>query len=215
MKKFVILLFVIGTVLASGWYFRGIRGNGVIVTEGRSISEFSRVRVSGGYQIQWTQGKPGLTISTNQNLLPYIGTSISGQVLKFDAQKNLSPTKSIVVTLSSASLADVELTGANTFRAGEITGDDLKLNSTGASTITVDGSVKELTVNLTGASALHAQSLQVRTATITMTGASTAVLNVTDALKASITGAGTLTYSGNPKTVEKQVTGIGSIKHQP
>jgi len=215
MKKLTVLIFVVGIALAIGWYFRGIRGNGVIVTEGRSISEFARVRVSGAFQIQWSQGKPGLTISTDQNLLPYILTSISGQVLKLDAQKNLNPTKNIVVKLSSASLADVELTGANTFRASEITGDDLRLHSTGASTITVDGSVKKLTVNLTGASTLHAQSLQVQTAKIAMTGASTAVLNVTDALKASITGAGTLTYSGNPKTVEKQVTGIGSIKHQP
>jgi hypothetical protein len=34
-------------------------------------------------------------------------------------------------------------------------------------------------------------------------------------VKVSITGAGTLTYSGNPKSVEQNITGAGSIWHLP
>ena len=37
---------------------------------------------------------------------------------------------------------------------------------------------------------------------------------VTDTLKVVITGAGKLTYSGNPATIKKQITGAGSIRHK-
>jgi hypothetical protein len=35
---------------------------------------------------------------------------------------------------------------------------------------------------------------------------------VTDTLKVVITGAGKVTYSGNPPTIKKQITGAGSIR---
>jgi hypothetical protein len=37
---------------------------------------------------------------------------------------------------------------------------------------------------------------------------------VSESLKVSITGAGKVVYSGNPPTVEKHVSGAGSIRHK-
>ena len=42
----------------------GIKGDGVIKAEDRSITEFSRIVVAGAYQISWSSGKPALHIST-------------------------------------------------------------------------------------------------------------------------------------------------------
>ena len=89
------------------------------------------------------------------------------------------------------------------------------LESTGASDITVDGSVTEPGATLTAASKLNAKSLQTKTATLSLTGASDADIAVAEKLTASITGAGSLTYSGNPKSVEQNITGVGSIRHRP
>jgi len=192
----------------------GIKGDGVIKTEDRKVSGFSKVVVAGAYEVKWTPGEPALTISTDQNLLPHIKTEVSGGALRIESTEDLRPTKGTTITISSESLAGVELSGANTFTAGHLSGGDLKLESSGASTINADGSVTNLTVNLTGACALHAISLQVQTATLSLTGASTADVNVADALKASITGASSVTYSGNPKSIDKSVTGAGTIQHR-
>jgi hypothetical protein len=67
---------------------------------------------------------------------------------------------------------------------------------------------------MTGASELRAGSLQTKTAEISTTGAADADIMVSNTLKVSITGAGKVTYSGNPSTVEKHVTGAGSIRHK-
>ena len=214
MNRITIILIAAVTVVA-GCSRPRIVGDGVIKTEDRSISEFSKVVVTGGYQIKWSSGKPALNISTDQNLLPLIETAVSGSTLKIDSKDNLAPTKSITIILSSASLTDVRLTGGISFKASQITGQDLKLESTGASEISVDGSVRNLEVNLTGASKLNAKSLQTQIATLSLVGASEANVTVADTLKASVTGAGMLTYSGNPKSVEKNITGAGTIQNRP
>src|ERR1700722_5912437 len=65
-----------------------------------------------------------------------------------------------------------------------------------------------------GAGGVRAKSLQVKTAEISTTGAAEAVFTVSDVLRASITRAGDITYCGNPATVEKRITGAGSVHHK-
>ena len=67
---------------------------------------------------------------------------------------------------------------------------------------------------MTGASQLAADGLQAKTTEISTTGAGDAEVAVTDALKVVITGAGKVTYSGNPATINKKITGAGSIRHR-
>lgn len=211
MYRITMLLITAVTMLA-GCSRSGIQGNGSIRAEDRSIADISTLSVSGGYKIQWSPGKPALNISTDENLLPLIETVVSGSTLKIDSKRNLAPTKGITIILSSASLNDLRLTGGNYFKGSQITGQNLKLESTGASHISVEGSVTNLQASLTGASKLDAKSLQTKAVAITLVGASDADVTASDTLKVSITGAGSLTYSGNPKSVEKNVTGAGSIR---
>jgi hypothetical protein len=84
----------------------------------------------------------------------------------------------------------------------------------GASQISLDGNVDRLLVDMTGASHLAADGLQAKSAEISTTGAGDAEVAVTDALNVVITGAGKVTYSGNPPTIKKQITGAGSIRHK-
>jgi hypothetical protein len=215
MKKKLTIFLLIAIAAVATWYFEGIHGDGAIIAEDRTVPEFSGVTISGAFTVQWSRGKPGLSITTDRNLLPHISTVVSDGTLRISSEKSLRPTGGLTVTISGDSLADVHLSGANTFRAGQITGPELKVLVSGASTISLDGSVTKLDARLTGASTLHAQTLRTQTATVGITGACSAHVNVTDALKASITGAGSITYSGNPRKTEKSVTGVGSIHAQP
>jgi hypothetical protein len=67
---------------------------------------------------------------------------------------------------------------------------------------------------MTGASELEATGLQTKTVEISTTGAADAAIAVSETLKVSITGAGKVTYSGNPKTIEKHISGAGSIRQK-
>jgi hypothetical protein len=190
----------------------GIKGDGSQTTTNRLVGDFSALEVKGAYQIKWSSGKPALTISTDQNLLPLITTIVTGNTLQIDWKENLRPTKGITLDISSSSLTDVRMHGAVSLTASKLSGDDLKLESNGASSIRVDGSVTNLEAELSGAGTLNAKSLQTQTAKVSLSGACYADVTVSEKLDASISGAGVLTYGGNPKSVEKNVGGVGRIQ---
>jgi Putative auto-transporter adhesin, head GIN domain len=175
-------------------------------------SHFSRLKADGDYQIKWSSGKPAITISADQNLLPLITTSVTGDTLHIDRKGNLRPTKGITINVSSVSLKEVQLNGAVSFTASNVSGSDLKLESNGATSINVEGSVTNLEANFAGAGSLVAKALQTQTAKVSLSGACSADVTVTERLDASISGAGSITYGGNPKAVEKNVSGVGKIQ---
>lgn len=210
MNKITILLFGAITVITG--CSPGIKGDGTMTTTNRPVADFSALQANGAYQITWSSGKPGLTISTDQNLLPLITTSVTDGTLHIDRTESLRPTKGITIIISSASLKDVQLNGAMSLTASNLSGSDLKLDSNGASSINVQGSVTNLEADFSGASSLSAKALQTQTARISLNGACSADVTVTESLDASISGTGTITYGGNPKTVEQNVSGLGRIQ---
>ncbi|HZP61486.1 MAG TPA: DUF2807 domain-containing protein [Opitutaceae bacterium] len=210
----IAIIFAAATVLLAGCHRLQIKGDGVIKTEDRSLPEFSAVDITGGYEIKWSSGKPSLSVSTDENLLPLIRAEVSSGTLQIDTRrKALWPTHGITLVISSATLSRVQLTGGNRFKAGSLSGSQLTLDSTGASEITVDGSVTSLDATMTGASKLNAKSLQVKNATLWLTGASEADVNASDALKVTVAGAASVTYSGSPR-LDQRIAGAGSVRHR-
>jgi hypothetical protein len=206
---------IAGVTVVTGCSHPGIKGNGVIKTDDRSISDFSEVVVSGGYKIKWSSGKPGLNVSAYENLLPLIKTVVSGNTPQIDSKEDPAPTKTTAIILRSTSLVAMQLSGGHSFKTSQISGHDLKIESSGAWDISIDGSVAKLEANLAGASKLNAKSLQTQTAKLSLLGASDAHVTVSDTLKVSVIGACSVTYSGNPKSVERNIIGAGSIRHLP
>jgi Putative auto-transporter adhesin, head GIN domain len=212
MKKISISILAALLISVGGCNWHGIRGNHVITTEQRSIGAFSNLEADGAFQIEWTSGAPALSVTTDQNLLHYIRSEVSGDKLRLHSTEHLWPTHGIKVIVSSPSLNGAQFRGAVRFAALQISGANFFLESQGASKITLAGKVGELTAGMTGASKLMAESLQTDRAELSLTGASKAEVNVTDTLKVSITGAGKVVYSGNPRRVERDVTGAGTIR---
>jgi hypothetical protein len=58
---------------------------------------------------------------------------------------------------------------------------------------------------------LHSSELATQDVEISVTGAGKADVYATNLLRAAITGAGKVSYSGHPKSVQKQIAGAGSI----
>jgi len=214
MKKILPLFLTASALSMAGCSRPGVAGDGVIKAEDRSVAEYTRIEITGGYEVQWTSGKPALNISADENLLPLIKTEVNGGTLVISARGMLSPTKPLTLTLSSAALAGVVMNGGIKFKATQLAGADFSLTANGTADINVDGSITNLSVELNGASEFKAKNLQTHTAKLAMSGASNAEVNVSDALKVTINGTGAVTYSGNPK-VDQEINGAGSIKHAP
>jgi hypothetical protein len=216
MRRIGILLLGAAMSLLSACDVVGIRGSGNVITDARAVTDFDEIDVSGGVHVQWRSGPPSLAINTDDNLAPLIETRVDGHVLivRKRTHENLRPTHHINVIITSPRLNGASLSGAVDLNASGLTGPKLFVRASGASDITLDGNVDELLVDLTGASDLRAQDLKTRSAEMSTTGAASARVNVSETLRVSITGAGDVTYYGTPKTIEKHVTGAGSIHHK-
>ena len=147
-------------------------------------------------------------------MLSYIDNHVSSDTLYLDTREQLRPTHSIKVVISSPTRAGAKLSGAVKLTANQISGPKFALESTGAARVSLDGNIGELLADMTGASELNARGLQTKTAEISTTGAADAEVAVSETLKVAITGAGKVSYSGNPKTIEKHISGAGSIRHR-
>ncbi|HEY2140177.1 MAG TPA: DUF2807 domain-containing protein [Chthoniobacterales bacterium] len=204
-------LLTFAALCLGGCHLSGIRGNGHIVTENRSVQEFSSVEAEGAFDIEWVPGPASCTIRTDENLLRHVETSMNGKKLRLEWHGQLRPTHGMKVMLSSSVLSGARLTGAVRLAATRLAGSGFYLEGTGATRVTVDGSVNELMATMSGASRLDAESLQVRTAELSISGAGKAEVSASEVLKVAISGAGKVTYTGNP-AVEKHISGAGSIR---
>ena len=213
MNKITIAFLGVLLLASAGCRWGGISGNGHIVTDTRPVSDFSEIEADGGFKIEWRNGPPSLSITTDENLLRYISNENIDHRLRLHSRGNLWPTHHVTATVSSPTRAGAKLTGAARLTAKQLSGHSFAVESTGAAKVVLDGNVDELVTDMTGASSLEADSLQTKTAEISSTGASHAEVTASETLKVSITGAGKVSYSGNP-TVEKHISGAGSIRHK-
>ena len=210
MKKITIVFLTVCVALAAGCRWVGVRGNGHIKTDDRTISAFTEIDAGGAFEIEWQSGPPALHITTDENLLSYIESNVSGDTLHVRTHDQIWPTHGIKLVISSQTRAGARIRGAVKLTAKQLTGPKFALEARGASRVSLDGNIDELLADMTGASKLDAGGLQTKTAEISTTGAGDAEVAVAETLKVAITGAGKVTYSGNP-TIEKHITGAGSV----
>ena len=213
MKKITIVLLTLCIALASGCRWVGIRGNGRIETDDRTISAFTEIDAGGAFEIEWQSGSPALRITTDENLLSYVESDVSGDTLHLRTHEQIWPTHGIKVVISSPTRTAARIRGAVRLTAKQLTGPKFALEGSGASHVSLDGTVNELLADMTGASHLDAGGLQTKTAEISTTGAGDVEVAVAETLKVAITGAGKVSYSGNP-TIEKHITGAGSVRRR-
>src|SRR6266446_2853647 len=206
MNRITISVLTAFIILVTGCGWPGIRGNGNITTDQRTVTAFS--------EIDLRIGAPALIITTDENLLQYIDSRNTDNRLRLHSRDRIRPTRGVKIVVSSPTRSAAKLTGASRLTANQLSGAKFAVESTGAARVTLDGTVDELLADMTGASTLNAKSLQTKTAEISTTGAADANIAVSDTLKVSITGAGKVNYSGNPPTIEKHITGAGSIRHR-
>lgn len=206
-------LFVVAALFAlTGCDPLGIRGNGNVTSQSRSVSEFSSVEASGALRVEWRSGAPSATITTDSNLMQYIDVSTSGTKLILRTHENLRPTQHVLVQISSSMLTSAALRGAVRLDAQNVSGGEFNLDAAGATRVELTGSASALNATLSGASRLDADSFRSRNVDMSITGAGRADVYASENLSVRISGAGKVTYSGNPKTIDRKVSGAGSIK---
>ena len=212
MKARVVLISLVAAIVVSSCSVWGVRGNGRIKEESRNITEFTRIEAGGAYSIKVVVGKsPSLRISAEENLLPLIKTTVSGNTLKIDTKKNLSPRKEIKIIVTTTSLNSLDVSGANNVQATGIDGEHFEVELSGAGSIDLEGIVDDLRAEISGAGNIDARNLKAKDVSISVSGAASADVYAKESLEASVSGVGSIDYYGDPVKTKTNVSGVGSI----
>jgi hypothetical protein len=209
--SFVVLVIVV-TVPACRFVGRGVKGSGNRKTEKRALAPFKSVDAVGAFEVSIVcQQSQSFEIEGDDNLLPLIKTEINDGALRIHSETSYHPSKPIAIRISIPNLENFTSTGAGDVHISGVKNDQLVLSNTGAANIEAAGQTKFVDIRSSGAGNIETNALHAERAKVSVSGAANVDVYASQQLDVSVSGIGSVTYSGNPPVVNKSVSGIGSV----
>jgi len=211
MKKSALIV-SLALIVLSGCKFDRVRGSGATKIDKRSVPAFTAVDISGAYEVEIAaQKEQSVEIEGDDNLLPLIKTEVRDGVLEISNEKSLSTKNKLRLRISVQQLDGIETSGASNIVVTGVKTDDFKIGTSGASELKVSGEAKTLSLQSSGAGMIDTKDLHAEKVDVHSSGAANVVVYATEELDASVSGAGTIDYYGDPKTVKEDKSGAGMI----
>lgn len=231
MKNLICFLLVVGFCSC-----HQVDGNGNVVTEKRTTSQFKAISVGGVFEVELKTGPHiSVVVEADENLLPYIDTKVIDEVLKINTRTRFSIGKGhfkVYVTapeineLNSSGAAIIKVvdvlkteekfrfksSGAGQIKAA-VDAPEIIVKTSGAGMITLSGLTKNLQVDCTGAGNANLKELLSETTDVKVSGAGNAHVHASVNLVVKASGAGNVFYSGEA-AIQKTLSGAGSVKKE-
>lgn len=189
-----------------------IEGSGAVISETRKTSPFRSLKLDGAFVTTIVCGKEQRVVLTgDDNVIPQIKTEVGGDSLYVYSTRAYSTKDLLRLYVYVKELSAVSVSGAHTVTLNGVANASLTIDADGANGLTVTGNTKRLTINLAGGASVAADDLKADWVSIEILGAGNAEIHAASRLDVNITGTGTVTYSGNPKEVARQISGIGNL----
>jgi Putative auto-transporter adhesin, head GIN domain len=193
----------------------GVKGSGVRKTEKRDLKPFKAIDTSGAFEVHVVcQKAVSLELEGDDNVLLLIKTEVRDGILSVSNDQRYNATRAVILRISVPELTRFSTRGAGEIDIADVSGDSLELESTGAASIKAAGKTKSLEVSSTGAGEIKAANLHAEKVSVRVTGAASVSVFAGEQLDVTVSGAGSVNYGGNPKVVNKNVSGLGSINKQ-
>lgn len=214
MKTLVVSLFAI-SILFSSCLKERLEGNGNVVTEVRSLSNFSGVVNSGSKRIHVSYGPEyKVELRGSSNLIPaYRSRITNGDLSLYYDQVNVRYDDiEVYVTMPAIRRANLSGSGKISINGNFPSQDFFESRISGSGDIQVNGGfdVNDLDVTVSGSGRADLLNIESRRAEVFISGSGDVKVNVRDHLKAKISGSGRAYYTGNP-TIETDISGSGKV----
>lgn len=214
---------------------RHIKGNGIITTETRHITNASRVKLAGSFDVEIIQGaNTSVEVEGDENILPHIITREENGylVIKSEDHISYSSTGDIKIHITTPRLEEALLAGSgNITGKGKFIGaDKLKLKIAGSGdirmevntptieseiagsgSITLSGETRDESIKIAGVGNYHAENLKSENAKVKIAGSGDVNVFAASQLDVNIAGSGSVNYKGNP-AIKQKMAGSGEIK---
>jgi hypothetical protein len=189
-------------------------GSGDETSETREVDPFSRIVMGAEAEVVVTVGhEQQVIVRGDDNLVGDVGTAVEGDTLEISQPDSVDfePKAGLVVEISMPELAAVEVSGAGNMSMEGVEGDSFRAEVSGAGNLQATGRVDRVEAEVSGAGDVDFAQLLARDATVEISGAGDIHVHATESLSASVSGAGDVTYTGDPSDVQTDVSGAGDI----
>jgi hypothetical protein len=239
----LLVLAVVAVALLLTWLALGRgAGSGEVAVAEQDLAPFARIEVSGAADVVLQKGSgEHVTIETPTRGLR-IQAEVRGNTLRITTRDNRrwwsslfgrSSRRNARIGVTYRNLEALVLSGAVRITAATMETPELRISANGGSSIHIDGlktqslrvdgsgalkaelagEATEQRVAISGAAEYDAERLASTQANVSVSGVGHVVVRVEKALTASISGAGTIEYYGNPE-VKEHVSGVGRVKRR-
>lgn len=241
MKKSIQLLvcgaFLVTFLASAQWSSNDKKkGNGNVVTETRTTSDYDAIKISGSFDVDLVAGQEGkIILKGEENLLSAIKVEVEDNVLKVYVERNsnIRPSigKKIQVTIPFDKISEVNLSGSGNIQSKNVIKNDkflaklsgsgnfnlavdsnnLELNLSGSGNVRLKGNANYFTTKLSGSGDIDTTELQSKIVDVNVSGSGNSKINCKESLTARVSGSGNIKYTGNPEKRDVKVSGSGNI----
>ena len=208
------LFLAAGLAAAACAHAADIEGSGRSATERRDATGIHGVAFSLPGHLEVRQGTPeSVTVTADDNVLPYIETVVERGVLEVRTRSHTSVSlrSKVRVTVVAQSVEELDLSGAGRLDARDVDVQKLTLRISGAGDATLAGRARALDTRISGSAHLDAVKLTAQDASVQVSGSASVRLDARKTLDARISGVGNVLYYGDPK-VERRISGMGHVE---
>ena len=213
MKRIVLTLLVVSFVVGCRHgILNQVHGSGNRKTEQRQVASFTSISTDGAFDITIVgQKQLALEIEGDDNILPLVGTDVSGNVLHIKNKSSYSVSQPIKITISVPNLEEVTSNGAGRISISALKNERFELDINGAPSLQVSGETEVLKITANGAGNIDTRRLRAAKADVHSNGVTTIDLYAREQLDVVVSGPSNVTYEGNP-VVNKTVNGPGTVQ---
>jgi hypothetical protein len=220
-------------------FVKNVVGSGELVVEKREVTSFSKIDAGGNLELHISKKYTGIEVNAESNLMKYIHTYVEGDTLFVEIADTdrshilLQPLEAIKVYVqfekvteislsggaemaSEALIAEgvevkVKLSGGSEAIIDEITSEDLIVDLSGGSELTVSGGkVMNQYIEASGGSVYMAEWVESEAAELTLSGGSEATVWVEETLDIDLSGGSMAYYYGSPADLNEKGNSGGS-----
>ena len=182
--------------------------------QARNVTPFKGVAVHGPVNLTVEAGKSySMKVYGDPRFIERVTSEVvDGELrlnMKDSPRTNIDSGDRVVVTMPALQTFKGE--GAGLLRLVNMRGEQLDVNYRGAGRLAIDGEVRELRLRAQGVGEVDTKALRAQDADVSFEGIGAVHIYAKNKLNANVRGMGNLTYYGNPRVVNKSVSGIGSV----
>jgi hypothetical protein len=209
-----------------------ISGSGIVRTESRTVAAFTAIVIEGFGNVTLSQGNTqGLSVETDDNLLPLVKTEVRAGVLYLGFKEGVKPVhvSQLEFLIRVVELTAVKISGSGNLHAttpvrsdaltleisgsggiySELDAGRLDVTISGSGGITVEGKADQLSVTISGSGSMQGRDLASGAAEVTVNGSGEAVINAKRTIAIIVSGSGRVAYGGGAKaTIRSSGSGV-------